>query len=79
MRTREQFHKLIDDIQDEESLKSYDSLIQRFQKRQPGDLWNSLSNDEKQELLIAYEESLDSGNLISHNQVKEQHRKWLNP
>lgn len=78
MHTREQFHRLIDDIQDEESLKSYYTRIQRLQKVQSGDLWNSLTNEEKQELLIAYDESLDSGNLITHSQVKELYRKWLN-
>lgn len=79
MRTREQFHKLIDDIKDEESLKSYYSLIQRLQKSQTGNLWNRLTDLEKEELLISYDESFDSNNLISHDQVKEQHKKWLKP
>jgi hypothetical protein len=79
MHTRERFHKLIDDIKDEESLKSYYSLIQHLQKRQPGNLWNDLSDSEKEELLISYDESFDTNNLISHDQVKVQHKKWLKP
>ena len=43
-----------------------------------GSLWNTLSEVEKKELLIAYNESFDSANLISHEQVKLSHSKWLN-
>jgi hypothetical protein len=78
MQTREEFHKLIDAIQDSESLKSYFSLIQRLQHRQSGILWNQLSDDQKKELLLAYDESFDPNNLLSHEQVKQQHAKWLN-
>lgn len=78
MQTREEFHKLIDTIRDDESLKSYLSLIQKLQHRQSGALWNQLSSDQKQELLLAYDESFDPNNLLSHEQVKQQHAKWLN-
>ena len=77
MKTKEDFHKLIDKIQDEEVLKGYFRLIQRLNSNQSGELWNALSKDEKAELLLSYEESLDPANLISHEQVKKQHGKWL--
>jgi hypothetical protein len=38
---------------------------------------NSLSEDEKEELMMAYKESFDSNNLLSHEQVTLQHEKWL--
>jgi hypothetical protein len=79
MQTREELHKLIDTIQDNESLKSYLSLLQRLQSRQTGMLWNQLSDEQKEELLLAYEESFDPNNLLSHEQVKQQHAQWLNP
>lgn len=79
MQTREEFHKLIDTIQDNESLKSYLSLIQSLQNRQSGMLWNQLSEEQKEELLLAYEESFDPNNLLSHDQVRQQHAKWLKP
>lgn len=77
MRTKEEFHSLIDKIEDEELLKSYLQLIQRLNKNQTGELWNSLSSDEKEELLLSYDESLNPSNLISHEEVKKQHIKWL--
>lgn len=79
MNIKEDFHQLIDSIEDEQLLKSYYQLIQKINIDQNGHLWNSLSEDEKKELLTAYEESFDSNNLISHEQVKLQHDKWLKP
>jgi hypothetical protein len=77
MRTRDDFHKLIDGIEDEQVLKAYYALIQRLNYNQTGELWNKLSGEEKAELLLSYEESFDAENLIAHNQVQEQHAKWL--
>ncbi|MGZ3753803.1 MAG: hypothetical protein ACXVAY_05225 [Mucilaginibacter sp.] len=44
-----------------------------------GSLWNTLTEAEKEELLVAYNESFDGANLLSHRQVKLSHSKWLNP
>ena len=44
-----------------------------------GSLWNTLSETEKGELLVAYKESFDGANLLSHEEVKLSHSKWLNP
>ncbi len=77
MSTKDSFHKLIDTIEDEEKLRGYLNLIQHLNTNQTGVLWNTLNSEEKEELLIAYEESFDSNNLISHDQVKNLHTKWL--
>ena len=77
MRTKEDFHNLIEKIEDEEVLKGYFKLIQRLNNNQTGELWDSLSPAEKDELLLSYEESFQTGNLISHDEVKKQHDKWL--
>jgi hypothetical protein len=77
MKTKEEFHKLIDKIEDEEVLKGYFELILRLNNNQTGELWNGLNVEEKKELLLSYEESFDPNNLISHDQVKKQHTKWL--
>ena len=77
MKTKEEFHKLIDKIEDEEVLKGYFELILRLNNNQTGELWNGLNTQEKEELLLSYNESFDPNNLISHDQVKKQHTKWL--
>jgi len=77
MKTKDDFHKLIDKITDEKVLKGYLNLIQRLNRNQTGELWNSLNSEEREELLQSYEESFDVKNLISHSQVKNHHDKWL--
>jgi len=77
MSTKEEFHKLIDNIQDEQLLKSYYNLIQKLNKHETGDLWNSLTEKQQQELMLSYDESHDPQNLISQDHVQKQHDKWL--
>ena len=77
MRTKDEFHKLIDNIEDEEVLKSYYELINRLSLHETGNLWNDLTVEEKKESMVSYEESFDQLNLISHEQEKKQHDKWL--
>ncbi len=68
---------MIDKIDNEEILKGYFQLIERLNKNQTGKLWDSLTSEEQEELLLSYEESFDPKNLISHEEVKGQHDKWL--
>jgi hypothetical protein len=77
MRTKDDFHNLIDKIEDEETLKGYFYLIQKLNNNQTGELWESLSSDEKDELLLSYNESFNTVNLMNHEEVKKQHDKWL--
>jgi hypothetical protein len=77
MKIKDDFHHLIDSIEDEQLLHRYYQLIQKINSEQNGHLWNNLNEIEKDDLLTAYEESFDSNNLLSHEQVKQQHCKWL--
>ena len=77
MDTKEDFHKLIDSIENEQVLKSYYQLIQKLNSIETGMLWESLDESEKKELVISVEESKETTNWISHTEVKSQHSKWL--
>ena len=77
MKIKDDFHNLIEKIEDEAVLKGYFKLIQRLNNNQTGELWDSLSAEEKDELLLSFEERFDPKNLISHEEVKKQHGKWL--
>ena len=79
MKIKDDFHHLIDTIEDEQLLQHYYQLIQKINHDQNGRLWNNLREDEKKELLMAYDESFDSNNLLSHEEVKRQHVQWLKP
>jgi hypothetical protein len=79
MKIKDDFHHLIDTIDDEQLLKSYYQLIQNMNSQSDGTLWNALSENQKEELLLSYDESFDEKNLLSHEEVKLQHEKWLKP
>jgi len=68
------FHQLIDKIENEELLSSfYQLLVQRSQGKNE-QLWESLTDEEKKELLIADEESKYSNNWISDEEVSQKHK-----
>lgn len=74
---KEKLHKIIDEIEDEQTLAGFLSLITSLKEEQQGKLYQSLTDEQKAELLISYEESFEAKNLLSHSIVKEEHSKWL--
>lgn len=77
MKVKDDFHHLIDTIEDEAVLKGYYDLIQTLNDTQTGELQNKLTDEQRQELMLSYEESFDEKNLISHEEVKKEYAKWL--
>lgn len=70
------FHQLIDKIDNESLLNDFYELLKHRSARE-GELWDKLSNSEKEELLLALEESKNTYNLKNHNEMKKKHKKWL--
>jgi hypothetical protein len=79
MRIKEEFHHLIDSIEDEQVLKGYYALINNLNNGETGRHWNSLTDEQKEEVLLSYEESFNEENLISHEEVVKSLEKWLKP
>ena len=71
------FHHLIDSIENENLLKEFYELMLRKRASKDGNLWAMLSKDEIDELLIANDESDNPENLISHEVMKKKYSKWL--
>ena len=46
-------------------------------KYQYGELWNSLSEDEKDILLSTYKESKNKKNLVSHSKVMKKYEDYI--
>ena len=62
-------HRIIDRIQSEQLLETlHDFLITR-ESAKPGDIWNSLTEKQKKEVLLSYEESENESNLIDSEKV----------
>ena len=71
------FHNLIDKIENENLLIKFYELIQKKVSSKDGQLWSRLTVEEQEELLQAERESEDDRNLIDWNIIKEKHKKWL--
>ena len=71
------FHTLIDSIDNETLLLHFYDLLKRRTSTKEGQLWNKLTKLEQIELLKAFEESHDPENLISSEEMKQKHAKWL--
>ncbi len=74
---RKSFHHLIDTIDNENILIYFYDLMKRNSTIKSGQIWNELSPEQKEELMLSLKESDDPNNLISHNKMKIKHKKWL--
>jgi hypothetical protein len=62
-------HKIVDGIQNEQLLKTIYDFLKVRETAKPGVLWSSLTEEQKQEVLLAYDESEDESNLIDREKV----------
>jgi hypothetical protein len=71
------FHQLIDSIENENLLQKFYELMLRKRSIRDGALWAKLTQEEVDELLLANEESNDPKNLLPHDEMKKKYAKWL--
>jgi hypothetical protein len=62
-------HKIVDGIQNEQLLRALYDFLKIRTTSKPGQLWNSLTEEQKKEVLSAYDESEDQDNLVERDQV----------
>ncbi len=74
---KKSFHLLIDSIDNEDLLASFYDLIKNRTSTKEGLLWNRLTYKEQEELLSALEESESPEYVISNDEMKKKHNKWL--
>ena len=67
---KQKLHTLIDNIDNESLLNQVYELIYKKNSSKEGDLWNKLTPQQQQEVLLSLEESNDSNNLIPNEKVK---------
>lgn len=72
-----EFHQLIDQVQDKELLLLFKEALQYSSSRKEGELWKTLSKQQKDSVLESYEESLNKDNLIPLEDLHQKHKKWL--
>ena len=66
-------HKILDRIENEQLLRTiYDFLKQR-ENTQEGQIWKTLSDEQKNEVYLSYEESMEENNLIDWETIKKKY------
>jgi len=66
-------HKILDKIENEQLLRTiYDFLKQR-EDAEEGKIWKTLTEEQKKEVYLSYEESQDDKNLIDWDTVKKKY------
>lgn len=66
---RSNLHKMVDKIEDERLLRAIYSFLNAKENSEAGQMWSSLNEEQKREVLRAYDESEDDSNLISDDDV----------
>ena len=74
---KKNFHLLIDSIDNENLLTNFYELVKSRSLATDGQLWSRLTKQEQEELLIAVEEIEIPESLVSHEEMKIRHKKWL--
>ena len=74
---KKNFHLLIDSIENENLLADFYNLIKKRTLDKEGQMWNQLTYKEQEELLSTLEESENPDYLISNEEMKKKHTKWL--
>jgi hypothetical protein len=69
MELKSNIHKIVDSIQNEQLLKSIYDFLKLREKDTTGRLWKLLTDEQKEKVLIAYEESEDELNLIEREKI----------
>ena len=74
---RTSLHKLIDRIDNETVLSRFYEILEKASAIEDGSLWNRLTDEERQELLLIEMETDSEDNRISMETLKAKHKKWL--
>ena len=65
-------HQIVDRIEDDRLLRAIFSFLKERENSADSRIWDSLSDDQKKEVLLAYDESEDDANLIENKDVWEK-------
>lgn len=65
-------HKMVDRIDDERLLRAIYNFLNERENSEESRIWESLTEEQKKEVLLAYDESEDDRNLIDWEEVKRK-------
>ncbi len=74
---RSNLHKLIDRIENQNLLEEYYKEIKSIIEKSQDKIWDKLTEEQKREILLSYEESESDNHLLDHDSVMNKYRDWL--
>jgi len=77
MLVKEKLQEIISGIKDEKKIQSYYTLISHLEDMQEGNLYKSLTDQQKDILESTYNKSFDCDQLLDHDEVKSNFSAWL--
>jgi phage shock protein A len=70
-------HNFIDQIENTHLLEEYYNEMKKLLKSSHSSIWDTLSENQKREVLLSFEESEDDSHLIDNDEVMKRYHKWL--
>ena len=65
-------YRLLDKIENEQLLRTIYDFLKANENAAEGQIWKTLTDEQKKEVFLSYEESLDEKNLIDWEQIKKK-------
>ena len=65
-------HKIVDKIDNEQLLQTIYDFLKLSENSQEGQIWKSLTEEQKKEVYLSYQESEDDKNLVSWDKVNKK-------
>ena len=67
-------HKIVDGIQNERLLRAIHDFLKLKESENADGFWNTLTEEQKQQVLLAFDESEDEDNLVEIDKVFKSRR-----
>jgi uncharacterized beta-barrel protein YwiB (DUF1934 family) len=66
-------HKILDRIENEQLLRTIYDFLKQGENSQEGQIWKTLTKEQKKEVYLSYEESQEDKNLVDWETVKKKY------
>lgn len=69
---KSELHKILDRIDSEQLLRTVYDFLKHNENSEEGQIWKTLTQEQKKEVFLSYEESCDNKNLISWEDIEKK-------
>jgi uncharacterized beta-barrel protein YwiB (DUF1934 family) len=66
-------HQILDKIENEQLLRTVYDFLKHGEKTEEGQLWKTLTEEQKKEVYLSFEESQDDSKLIAWDDLKKKY------